>query len=116
MSETDFARFFQLMIFAGNETTRSAMSHLAMLLAAFPAEFERIGLERERESILGHAIPTVKLPVHAASNLATLVELAIRDWQLRLDGINAALRLDERLRSTSGILDDGSETRRGDAE
>ena len=79
-------------------------------------QFERIGLERERESILGHAIPTVKLPVHAASNLATLVELAIRDWQLRLDGINAAQRLDERLRSTSGILDDGSETRGGDAE
>ncbi len=67
-------------------------------------QFERIGLEREREPILGAEIPMVRLPVHAASNLATLVELAIRDWQLRLRGVNAAERLDERLRATSGIL------------
>lgn len=68
--------------------------------------FERIGLERERESLLGVDIPTVRLPVHAASNLATLVELAIRDWQLRLEGVNAARRLDERLRAVGGMLDD----------
>lgn len=68
------------------------------------APFERIGLERDRETILGHEVPTVRLPVHAASNLATLVELAIRDWGLRLQGVNAARRLDERLRSSSGIL------------
>lgn len=67
-------------------------------------QFERIGLERERETILESEIPMVRLPVHAASNLATLVELAIRDWQLRLQGVNAAERLDERLRVTSGIL------------
>ncbi len=68
------------------------------------ADFERIGLERERETLLGVEIPTVLLPVHAASNLATLVELAIRDWQLRKHGVNAARRLDERLRSRGGIL------------
>lgn len=67
-------------------------------------QFERIGLERDREMILGVAIPTVCLPVHAASNLATLVELAIRDWQLRLSGVNAAQRLNERLRAEGGIL------------
>lgn len=67
-------------------------------------QFERIGLEREREVILDAEIPMVRLPVHAASNLATLVELAIRDWLLRLEGVNAAERLDERLRATSGIL------------
>lgn len=67
-------------------------------------QFERIGLEREHETILGRDVPFVRLPVHAASNLATLVELAIRDWQLRLEGINAPRRLDERLRATSGIL------------
>lgn len=69
--------------------------------------FERIGLEREREPLLGLELPRVRLPVHAASNLATLIELAIRDWQLRLQGVNAAERLDERLRATGGILDDG---------
>jgi HPr kinase/phosphorylase len=68
------------------------------------SEFERIGLERPLESVLGVALPSVLLPVHAASNLATLVELAIRDWQLRERGVNAAQRLDERLRSRGGML------------
>lgn len=67
-------------------------------------EFERIGLERPLETFLGVELPTVLLPVHAASNIATLVELAIRDWQLRKHGVNAAQRLDERLRSRGGIL------------
>ncbi len=61
--------------------------------------FDRIGLERQRESLLGVEVPGVVLPVHAGSNLATLVDLAIRDWQLRLRGINAARRLDERLQA-----------------
>lgn len=68
------------------------------------AEFERIGLDRQRETILDVDVPAVLLPVHAASNLATLVELAIRDWQLRERGVNAAQRLDERLRARGGIL------------
>ncbi len=68
------------------------------------ADFERIGLDRPREAILGVELPAVRLPVHVASNLATLVELAIRDWRLRESGVNAALRLDERLRTRGGIL------------
>jgi HPr kinase/phosphorylase len=67
--------------------------------------YERIGLERPLETFLGVALPTVTLPVHAASNLATLVELAARDWKLRQSGVNAAQRLDERLRSRDGILE-----------
>ncbi len=67
--------------------------------------YERIGLERPLETFLGLALPTVTLPVQAASNLATLVELAARDWMLREAGVNAALRLDERLRGRAGILD-----------
>jgi HPr kinase/phosphorylase len=67
-------------------------------------EFERVGLERPRETFVGVELPTVLLPVHAASNVATLVELAIRDWQLRKQGVNAAQRLDERLRSRGGML------------
>ena len=64
--------------------------------------YERIGIERPIEVFLGVALPTVTLPVHAASNLATLVELAARDWKLRQSGINAAQRLDERLQSRKG--------------
>ena len=67
-------------------------------------DFDRIGLERLREPFIGVELPTVILPVHAASNLATLVELAVRDWRLRERGVNAAQRLDERLRRRGGIL------------
>ena len=67
-------------------------------------DFDRIGLDRQRETFVGVEIPTVVLPVHAASNLATLVELAVRDWRLRERGVNAARRLDERLRARGGIL------------
>lgn len=67
-------------------------------------QFERIGLERDKETVLGVEIPSVVLPVHAASNLSTLVELAIRDWRLRERGVNAARRLDERLRSGDGTF------------
>ncbi len=43
LDETEFARFFQLMIFAGNETTRSAMAHLALQRIEFGDEFDRLG-------------------------------------------------------------------------
>jgi len=69
--------------------------------------YERIGLERERESVAGVELPGVLIPVHAASNVATLVELAVRDWKLRLGGVNAAQRLDERLKRQGGILAGG---------
>jgi HPr kinase/phosphorylase len=69
------------------------------------SNYERIGLERPLETFLGISLPTVTLPVHAASNLATLVELAARDWKLRQAGVNAAQRLDERLRSRDGTVE-----------
>jgi HPr kinase/phosphorylase len=77
--------------------------------------FERIGFEREREALLGTSLPMVRLPVHAASNLASLVELAIRDWELREQGINAAEKLDERLREEGGILRPGAQGEGKDA-
>jgi len=42
LTDAEFTNFFRLMIFAGNETTRSAMSHLALQLAAFGDEFDRV--------------------------------------------------------------------------
>ena len=66
--------------------------------------YERIGLERPMEPLLGLLRPTVTLPVQAAGNSATLVELAAQDWRLRQAGINAAQRLDERLRGPDGMM------------
>lgn len=39
LTDEEYTNFFRLLIFAGNETTRTAMSHLAMLMAQYPEKF-----------------------------------------------------------------------------
>ncbi len=56
LSETDYARFFQLMIFAGNETTRSSMAHLALHLAEHAEQFEAV---RRDPSLLDQAVDEI---------------------------------------------------------
>ena len=46
LTDDEFANFFRLMIFAGNETTRSSMAHLAVHLVDHPAEFDRVRADR----------------------------------------------------------------------
>ncbi len=41
LTDAEFTNFFRLMIFAGNETTRSSMAHLALHLVHFADEFDR---------------------------------------------------------------------------
>jgi cytochrome P450 len=56
LSENDYGRFFQLMIFAGNETTRSSMAHLALHLVEFGDQFDRV---RSDPSLLDNAVDEV---------------------------------------------------------
>ncbi len=62
-------------------------------------EYERVGLERLRENLAGVSLPVLVLPVRPARNMATLVEVGVRDHLQRAAGSNAAQRLDERLRA-----------------
>jgi HPr kinase/phosphorylase len=62
-------------------------------------DYERIGLDRPRIDLVGVAIPMLRLPVRPARNMATLVEVAVRDHRQRAAGVNAAKRLDMLLRS-----------------
>jgi HPr kinase/phosphorylase len=62
-------------------------------------EYERIGLERPTEELAGVHVPALVLPVRAARSMATLVEVAVRDTLQRRAGVNAARRLDARLRA-----------------
>jgi len=62
LTETEYARFFQLMIFAGNETTRSAMAHLAVHLVEHEDQFDRVRadgdlLDGAVEEVVRHASP-----------------------------------------------------------
>ena len=63
-----------------------------------PAEFERIGHERPRETLGDVPLPVVRLPLRPATSLGVLVEAAARDHRMRGRGPSAAARLDERLR------------------
>jgi len=76
LSDDEFANFFRLMIFAGNETTRSSMSHLAMLFADHPAEFDRVRADR---SLLASAAEEV---IRYSSPILYFRRTATRDAEL----------------------------------
>lgn len=59
---------------------------------------ERVGLERACERVAGRPLPSVVLPARPSGNLATLVDLAVRDHQDRAaGGESGAQRLDARI-------------------
>jgi len=75
---------------------------------------ERVGLDRPRETVAGHALPAVVLPARPSGNLATLVDLAVRDHQDRqAGGESAAHRLDERVKEAARRRDPAGGARRG---
>jgi HPr kinase/phosphorylase len=61
------------------------------------AEYERVGFARPCQELLGVSLPSLLLPVRPAGNMATLVEVAVRDHRQRASGVVAAERLDERV-------------------
>jgi HPr kinase/phosphorylase len=56
----------------------------------------RLDMHASTESILGVAIPKVRIPVTAGRNLAVLVEVAARNHILHMRGINSAQQFIER--------------------
>jgi cholest-4-en-3-one 26-monooxygenase len=46
LTDDEYTNFFRLLIFAGNETTRTAMSHLALQMSQFPEQFDRLRKDR----------------------------------------------------------------------
>jgi len=64
--------------------------------------YERVGLERVTEELAGSKIPRLTLPARPGGSMATVVELAAREHLQRQAGVNAALRLDRRLREEMG--------------
>lgn len=65
-------------------------------------EYERVGLERPTEVLEGVDITCITLPSRPTGSMATVVEVAARDHELRARGINAPARLDARVREVMG--------------
>lgn len=68
------------------------------------AEYERVGIDRPTEPILGVDVPALLLPLRPAGSMATLVEVGVRDLLRRRAGSNAARTLDERVRGAGGAV------------
>jgi len=64
--------------------------------------YERVGLERPEEELAGVLLPRLTLPARPGGSMATVVELAAREHLQRRLGVNAAQRLDQRLRDEMG--------------
>lgn len=87
LTDAEFANFFRLMIFAGNETTRSAMSHLALHLVDFAEQFDRV---RDDRGLLAGAAEEV---VRYSSPILYFRRTATRDVDLSGTSIAAGDRV-----------------------
>ncbi len=62
------------------------------------AEYDRLGLERGEEQLVGVKVPSLTLPARPGASMATIVDVAAREHRQRSRGVNAASRLDAQLR------------------
>ena len=60
-------------------------------------EYDRLGLDEETETILGVAVPLVRMPVATGRDVALLVEIAARNHLLKRRGYNAAREMAARV-------------------
>ena len=61
------------------------------------AEYERLGLDLQTEELAGLRLPVFTLPARPGSSMATIVDVAAREYRQRSAGESAAARLDARL-------------------
>jgi len=61
-------------------------------------EYDRLGLEDREATFLGVSIPSLLIPVSPGRNLATIVEVAVRNHILKTQGVHSARDLVERHR------------------
>lgn len=76
LTDEEYTNFFRLLIFAGNETTRTAMSHLALLMATYPDQFDRV---RQDRTLIPTAVEEV---VRYSSPILYFRRTATRDVEL----------------------------------
>ena len=60
-------------------------------------EYDRLGFEEEKYTILGVEIPMLKIPVTPARNLTTIIEVAARNHLLKVLGYDSALEFEKKL-------------------
>lgn len=61
------------------------------------SDYDRLGNQEQFTEILGATLPYINVPVRSGRNLAIIVEIAARNWRLKIEGYNAVAELDRRL-------------------
>jgi len=65
-------------------------------------EYDRLGFEEEKYTILGVELPMLRIPVTPARNLTTIIEVAARNYLLKRMGYDSALEFEKKLLSKMG--------------
>ena len=60
-------------------------------------EYDRLGFEEEKFSILDVELPMMRIPVTPARNLTTIIEVAVRNHLLKVMGYDSALEFERKL-------------------
>jgi HPr kinase/phosphorylase len=93
-------------LFGGDSVCDEAVVELICRLEKWreDVDYERVGIERPTEELAGVKLPWLRLPARPGGSMATVVEIAAREHRQRLAGVNAARRLDQRLRKEMSQL------------
>jgi cytochrome P450 len=87
LTDEEYTNFFRLLIFAGNETTRTAISHMALLMAQHPDQFDRV---RKDRSLVPSAVEEI---VRYSSPILYFRRTATRDVELSGTAISKGERV-----------------------
>jgi HPr kinase/phosphorylase len=60
-------------------------------------EYDRLGVEEAKYSILDVELPMMRIPVTPARNLTTIIEVAARNYLLKVMGYDSALEFEKKL-------------------
>lgn len=61
------------------------------------AEYDRLGLDEKRLTLLDVRLPLIQIPVRPGRNLAAIIEVAARNYLLRLQGHHSAREFQDKL-------------------
>lgn len=94
-------------LFGATATTRKKKIELVIRIEEWDAsrEYDRLGLEEETVEILGVRLPSLLVPVSPGRNLATIVEVAVRNHLLKRLGVHSARVFAERQARRAGGSD-----------
>jgi HPr kinase/phosphorylase len=67
-------------------------------------EYDRLGMDENRHSILDVSLPLIEIPVRPGRNLSAIIEVATRNHLLKLGGHHSAREFQERL--TAAIVEE----------